>query len=88
MSSTWQTTTVVLYSIMCMWGVMPSKWRSDFDIATLEADQPSSWETALCWAWEPGRHWDCPLAETHWTETKNTHPSLYVADNSSGMASF
>ena len=27
------------------------------------------------------------LAKTHWTETKNTHPSLFEADNSSWMAS-
>ena len=43
--------------------------------------------SARCWVCEPGRHQDCPLAETHWTETENTHPSLYVADNSSWMAS-
>lgn len=52
-------------------------------MSLLKANQPSSWEMAYCWDW----HQDCPLAKTHWTETKNTHPSLYVADNSSWVAS-
>lgn len=73
-----------LFSILLLlFGVKPSK-RS----------QGQTWRYVNTGGWSAaqlrgslllGRH--CPLAKTHWTETENTHPSLYVADNSSWMAS-